>query len=91
MMTMGRLLAKEIFLVERNYLQRWNRCMHSIDGDSECFRIHLDIWSAGIADHVTFANLADILDGDHLPLEPQALLDTGGVRCTRDKRNAVSR
>ena len=43
--------------------------MHSIDGDSECFGIHLDIWSAGVADHITLADLADILDGDHLPLK----------------------
>ena len=63
--------------------------MHSVDGDSECFRIHLDIRSAGIADHITFANLADILDGDYLPFESQALLDAGGVRCPGDKRNAV--
>ena len=63
--------------------------MHSIDGDGECFRIHLDIWSAGITDHITLANLADILDGQHLPFESQTLLDTGGVRRAGDERNAV--
>src|SRR6185503_20871452 len=85
MMIMGNLLAEEIFLIERSCLQRLNRGMHSIDGDGECFRIHLDIWSAGISDHIMFANLADILDGDHLTLEPQSFLDTGGVRGARNK------
>src|SRR5215467_3278047 len=65
--------------------------MHSIDSDGECFRIDFDVWSAGITDHITFADLADIPDREHLPLEPQALCDTGGVRRARHERNAVPR
>src|SRR5262245_33371376 len=81
MMTMGFLLAEDIFLIERNRLQRLDRGMHSIDGDSERFRVHLDIWSAGVADHITLANFPDILDGHHLSLEPETFLDSTGMRC----------
>src|SRR5260370_28720478 len=88
MTTTVRSSAEKIFLVERDRFQGRHGRVYAVDGNGERFRVHFDLRRPGIADHVALADLAHIAYGNYLPLEFQPLLDSGGVRGSRDEGDA---
>src|SRR5665213_1396776 len=83
--------TEKILLIKRDRLQWWHGRVHAVDGDGKCLRAHFDLRQPAISNHVFLADLADIVDGHHLPSQPEALFDSGSMSGSRDEGDTCGR